>query len=143
MMSVNCALVPYITCVNIAIEGQIWIELFRCPGMRLEGVYTPRSIHPALLGALEGQVTDCDRAIFVGDLNARVGSLPSRNINGKRCEHNGVKAFKTNYMGREIANMCDEKAMVVVTILHMTERISEGIYHLGAVVARYWKSICV
>ena len=93
--------------------------------------------------ALEGQVKDCDYAIVVGDLNVRVGSLSSRNINGKRCDYNGVKAFITNYMSRAIANICDEKAMVVVTILHMTESISEGIYHLGAVVARYWKSTCV
>ena len=54
--------------------------------------------NPALLGALEGQVTDCDRVIVVGDLNARVGCLPSRNINGKRCEYNGVKDFATSYM---------------------------------------------
>ena len=120
-MLVKCALVPYITCVNIAIEGQIWVELSCCPGMKLGGVYIPpvdSPYHdPALLGALEGQVTDCDRAIVMGDFNARVGCPPSRNINGKRCEYNGVKDLTSNYMGRVIANMCEEKEMVVANHL--------------------------
>lgn len=57
-MLVKCALAPYITWVNIAIEGQIWVELSCCPGMRLGGVYIPpvdSPYHdPTLLGTLEG-----------------------------------------------------------------------------------------
>ncbi len=113
-MLVKCALVPYITCANIAAEGQTWVELSCCTGMRLGAKYIPpvdSPYHdPALLG--EGQVTDCDGAIVVADLNARVGCLPSRNINGKRCEYNGVKDLISNSMGRAIPNMCEEKEMV-------------------------------
>lgn len=118
-MLVKCALVPYITCANIAAEGQTWVELSCCPGMRLGAMYIPpvdSPYHdPALLG--EGQVTDCDGAIVVADLNARVGCLPSRNINGKRCEYNGVKDLISNSMGRAIPNMCEEKEMVVANHL--------------------------
>lgn len=116
MMLVKCALVPYITCVNTAIEGQIWVQLSCCPGMKFGRVYIPPIdspyYDPALLGAIEGQVIDCDSAVVVADFNARVGLLPRRNIKGMSCEYNGVKDFTTNYMGRAITNLCDEKEMV-------------------------------
>lgn len=57
-MMVKCALVQYITCVNIAIKGKRYVDMSCCPGMRLGGVYIPPIDLPyhdqALLGALEG-----------------------------------------------------------------------------------------
>lgn len=62
-------------------------------------------------------MTDCDRAIVGADMKARVGCLPSRNINGKRCEYNGVKDLIGDSMGRSIPNMCGGEEMVAVNHL--------------------------
>ena len=43
MMLVKCALVPFITRVNMSIEGQIWVELSCCAGVKNGGVYIPAS----------------------------------------------------------------------------------------------------
>ena len=129
MMLVKCALVPFITHVNMSIEGQIWVELSCCVGVRFGGVYIPPDDSPyhdpALLGALEGQVRDCDRVIVLGDLNARIGFPVNRNIEGKRFEYQNVKDHTVNNMGRAVMNMCDENKMLVANHLKWDRK------HLG------------
>ena len=121
MMLIKCALVPFITQVNMSIEGQIWVKLSCCAEVWFGGVYIPPDDSPyhdpALLGALEGQVKDCDRVIVLGDLNARVGVPVNRNIEGKRFEYMNVKDDTVNSMGRALMNVCLENKMLIANHL--------------------------
>ena len=126
MMLVKCSLVPMITMVNMSIEGQIWMELSCCTGVRYGGVYIPPDdspyYDPALLGALESQVRDCDQTVVMGDLNARVGQLPNVSIEGKTFKYCQVKDFTVNNMGRAVANMCSGNDMVVANHLRIQDK---------------------
>ena len=126
MMLVKCSLAPFVTKVNMLIEGQIWMELSCCAGVRYGGVYIPPDdspyYDPALLGALESQVKGYDRVIVMGDLNARVGHLPNGSIEGKTYEYCQVMDFTVNNRGRMVTNMCNGNDMVVANHLRFQNK---------------------
>ena len=60
---------------------------------------------PSSLGALVAQIKESDRAIVLGDLNARVGQLPRMDVDGKVFEYHNVKDFIVNDIGKAVKSM--------------------------------------
>ena len=130
MLLVKCALMPYITRVDMNTDDMIWVELSLCAGVLLGGVYVPPAdslyCEASPFQFMNEKCSGEREVIVLGDFNARVGTPVITYGDDCIYRYNGVKDHSVNGHGRILINTCINNEMVVLNHLTRNGRTFGG-----------------
>lgn len=130
MLLVKCALMPYITRVDMDTDDMIWLELSLCAGVKLGGVYVPPAdslyCEASPFQAIIEKCSSEREVIALGDFNARIGTPVITYGDGYVYRYDGVRDHTVNSHGRMLLNTCVSNGMVVLNHLSRNERTFGG-----------------
>lgn len=130
MLLVKCALMPYVTRVDMNADDMIWVELSLCAGVRFGGVYIPPEdslySEASPFQALFERCVSKSEVVVLGDFNARVGTPVTHCSDGCVYRYDGVKDHTVNNHGRILLNTCRSNDMIVLNHLSRNERTFGG-----------------
>ncbi len=122
MLLIKCALMQYVTNVNMEEDDMIWVNLSVCKDVKFGGVYIPPEdslyCEASPFRALSEMCLNTRDVVVLGDFNARVGSHVLSCGDGSVYRYDGVKDPVVNSHGRMLRNMCRSNNMVVMNHLN-------------------------
>ena len=119
---IKCALMQFVTKVDMDADNMIWVELSVCEGVKFGGVYIPPEdslyCEASPFQTLSERCSISRDEIVLGDFNARVGSPVMSCGDASVYKYDGVKDPVVNSHGRMLLNMCRNNNMVVMNHLN-------------------------